>query len=156
MPWKEDFLEEEGFRPGLHGEACSTVTTQQAQHVQRPLDSDLRAAAKISLEDEEASVVDIKVGEHSQSPHLWSHTGQESAWGAWGLARVRWGWCLDCGGRGKAERWEGAHWPGKGLGGRVKKQGLYPEEGQGQNRRRVLHEAVTSDLHFRNVTLVSE
>ena len=154
MPWKEDFLEEEGFRPGLHGEAWSTVTTQRAQHMPRPLDSDLRAAVKISLE--EASVVDIKVGEHNQSPHLWSYTGQEGAWGAWELARVCWGWCLDCGGRGKAKRYEGVHWPGKGLGGWVKKQGLYPEEGQGQNRRRVLLEAVTSDLHFRNVTLVFE
>lgn len=59
-------------------------------------------------------------------------------------------------GRGKAERWEGAHWPHKGLGGRGKKHGLCPEEGQGQNRRRVLYEEVTSDLHFRNVTLVSK
>lgn len=106
MPWKEDFLEEEGFGPGLHGEAWNTVTRQWAEQVQRPLDSDLRAAVKIGLE--EASVVGIKVGEHSQSPHLWSHTGQESAWGAWGLARVRWGWCLGCRGRGKAKRWEGA------------------------------------------------
>ena len=59
-------------------------------------------------------------------------------------------------GRGKAERWEGAHWPHKGLGGWGKKHGLCPEEGQGQNHRRVLHEEVTSDLHFRNVTLVSK
>ena len=154
MPWKEDFLEEEGFKPGLHGDAWSTVTTQWAQHVQRPLDSHLRAAVKISLE--EASVVDIKVGEHSQSPHLWSHAGQESAWGAWGHARGWWGWCLGYGGRGKAERREGAHWPHKGLRGWGKKRGLCPEEGQGQNRRRVLHEEVTSDLHFRYVTLVSK
>ena len=85
MPWKEDFLEEEGFGPGLHGEAWNTVTRQWAQQVQRPFDSDVRAAVKIGLE--EASVVGIKVGDHSQSPHLWSHTGQKSAWGAWGTCQ---------------------------------------------------------------------
>lgn len=93
------------------------------------------AAVKIGLE--EASVVGIKVGEHSQSPHLWSHTGQESAWGA-GTCQGPVGLVLGLQGR-ESQEVGGSHplATQRALEGEGKKQRLYPEEGQGQNRRRV-------------------